>query len=103
MASWVETSSEHFAARYDDRDRRDVRGVLELLEETRERLATMFPAVPGEVSVVLHTSSPELDLAQPLLPVVRRITTPAARRYLAGWAGRGAVPVLAPRVMRERA
>ncbi len=103
MASWVETSSEHFTARYDEGERRDVRGVLDLLEETRERLETVFPAVPGEISVVLHTSALELDLAQPLLPIVRRITTPAARRYLAGWAGRGTLHVLAPRVMRERA
>ena len=103
MASWVETSSEHFTARYDERDRRDVRGVLELLEQSRERLRPMFPVLPGEISVVLHTSGLELDLAQPLLPVVRRITTPAARRYLAGWAGRAALHVLAPRVLRERA
>lgn len=103
MASWVELSSEHFTARYDERDRRDVPGVLELLEHTRERLGMVFPALPGEVGVVLHTSSLELDLAQPLLPVVRRIATPAARRYLAGWAGRGTLHVLAPRVMRERA
>jgi hypothetical protein len=103
MASWVETSSENFNARYDEGDRRDVRGVLELLERTRERLGTIFPALPGEVSVVLHTSRAELDLAQPFLPVVRRITTPAARRYLAGWAGRGALHVLTPRRLRERA
>src|SRR4051812_40221702 len=103
MASWVETSSEHFDARYDEADRRDVRGVLELLEQTRERLAPMFPIVPGELSVILHTRSLELDLAQPFLPVVRRITTPAARRYLAGWAGRGAIHVLSPRQLRDRA
>lgn len=103
MSTWVESSSEHFTARYDDGDRRDVRGVLELLEETRDRLGTMFPELPGEVSVVLHTRGLELDLAQPFLPVVRRITTPAARRYLAGWAGRGAVHVLAPRLLRDRA
>ena len=40
------------------------------------------------------------------LPIVRRMTTPAARRYLAGWAGRGALHVLAParhaRARRER-
>jgi len=103
MASWVETSSEHFTARYDEGERRDVRGVLELLEQTRESLGTMFGALPADVSVVLHTSALELDLAQPLLPVVRRLTTPAARRYLAGWAGRGTLHVLTPRVMRERA
>lgn len=103
MAAWVEASSEHFVARYDERDRRDVRGVLELLEETRERVGGLLPALPGETSVVLHTSALELDLAQPLLPLVRRLTTPAARRYLAGWAARGTLHVLAPRAMRERA
>jgi hypothetical protein len=103
MAAWVETSSEHFAARYDEADHRDVRGVLAQLEQTRERLGRIFPALPGELSVVLHSSRVALDMAQPVLPVVRRLTTPAARRYLAGWAGRGALHVLAPRLLRERA
>lgn len=103
MAAWVERNSEHFAARYDEADRRDVRDVLELLEQTRERLGRMFPALPDEVSVIIHSSGLALDLAQPFLPVVRRITTPAARRYLAGWAGRGALHMLAPRLLRERA
>jgi hypothetical protein len=103
MPTWVETSSPNFAARFDEVDRRDVRGVLNLLEDMRDRLADVFPALPEEVSVVLHTSPLELDLAQPYLPLVRRITTPAARRYLAGWAGRGTVHVLAPRLLAARA
>jgi len=103
MAAWVETSSPNFAARYDEADGRDVRGVLNLLEELRERLEPLFGALPGEVSVVLHSSGIELDLAQPLLPVMRRITTPSARRHLAGWAGRGALHVLAPRLLAARA
>jgi len=55
------------------------------------------------VTVVLHNSALELDLAQPLLPVVRRLTAPAARRYLAGWSGGSALHVLAPRVLAARA
>jgi hypothetical protein len=103
MCAWVETSSPNFAARFDEVDRRDVRDVLNLLEDMRERLAAVFPVLPDDVSVVLHTSRLELDLAQPYLPILRRVTTPAARRYLAGWAGRGAVHVLAPRLLAGRA
>jgi hypothetical protein len=101
--SWVESSSRNFTARHDEHDATDVRGVLELLEDTRERLSGAFPALPTEVAVVVHSSRAALDLAQPFLPVMRRITTPAARRYLAGWAGRGTLHVLAPRLLVERA
>ncbi|MBA3749228.1 MAG: hypothetical protein H0W96_17290, partial [Solirubrobacterales bacterium] len=86
MSTWVETSSPNFSARFDDTDRRDVRDVLNLLEDMRERLASVFPVLPDDVSIVLHTSRLELDLAQPYLPILRRATTPAARRYVAGWA-----------------
>jgi hypothetical protein len=103
VAAWVETSSANFGVRYDEVDGGDVRGVLALLEDTRERLATVFEQLPEDVGVVLHPSRVELALAQPFLPVVRRITTPAARRYLAGWAGRGALHVLAPRLLAARA
>ena len=103
MCAWVETESANFSARFDDVDRRDVRGVLNLLEDMRDRLEPVFPALPQEVSVVLHTSRVELDLAQPYLPILRRRTTPAARRYVAGWAGRGTVHVLAPRLLAARA
>lgn len=99
----TEISSPNFTARHDERDAGDVGGVLELLEETRERLGGAFPALPDEVTVVLHGSRLELDVAQPFLPIMRRLTTPAARRYLAGWAGRGTLHVLAPRPLAERA
>ena len=101
--AWTETSSPNFAARHAEGDAGDVRSVLELLEETRERLGSAFPALPAEVTVVLHDSRVGLDLAQPFLPLMRRITTPAARRYLAGWAGRGTLHVLTPRLLGERA
>jgi hypothetical protein len=103
MSAWVETRSPHFTARYDEGDGADVRGVLDLLERTREHVGAVFPALPDEVSVVLHASRVELDLAQPFLPIMRHVTTPAARRYLAGWAGRGALHVLAPRLLAGRA
>jgi len=103
MSAWVETASRNFTARHEERGDDDVTAVLELLEDTRERLGPLFGTLPEEVTVVLHSSTAELDLAQPVLPVVRRLTTPAARRYLAGWAGRGVLHVLAPRLLAERA
>lgn len=99
----IETSSRNFTARYDEQDADDIDGVLELLEETRSRLGGAFPALPEDVTVVLHDSRVELDLAQPFLPLMRRVTTPASRRYLAGWPGRGEVHVLGPRLLAERA
>ncbi|MGH2841848.1 MAG: hypothetical protein ACRDKY_13585, partial [Solirubrobacteraceae bacterium] len=99
----IETSSRNFTARHDETDEDEVGGVLELLEETRERLGPAFPALPEEVTVVLHDSRIELDLAQPFLPLMRRITTPAARRYVAGWPARRELHVLTPRLLAERA
>ena len=103
MSAWVETASRNFTARHEERAAGDVAAVLELLEETRGRVGPLFRTLPEEVTVVLHSSVAELDLAQPCLPVVRRLTTPAARRYLAGWAGGGALHVLTPRLLAQRA
>jgi hypothetical protein len=101
--SWVETASPSFSARHEERDAEDAVSVLELLEGTRERLAEAFPALPGEVAVVLHDSIAQVALAQPPLPVVWVLTAPAARRYLAGWISAREVHVLAPRLLAERA
>ena len=104
MCAWVESSSLHFVARHEERDDDDVGAVLGLLEDTRERLEPIFGVLPaGEVTIVLHGSQLELDLAQPLLPIVRRLTTPAARRYVAGWCGGSAMHVLAPRQLAQKA
>jgi hypothetical protein len=104
VGAWVETASEHFAARHDAADADDVTGVLELLESTRERLARAFPRVPEEVvDVVLHGSRAQLWTAQPELPIVSRLTDPAARRYLVGWPAGGTLHLLAPRHLRARA
>lgn len=103
MSSWVETASRNFTARHEERDDDDVAAVLDLLEDTRERIGPLFGTLPDEVTLVVHSSGMELDLAQPFVPVVRRLTAPGARRYIAGWAGRGALHVLAPRLLAERA
>jgi hypothetical protein len=104
MSAWIESASHNFVARHEERDEDDVGEVLERLEDTRDRLGAVFPRLPpGEVTVVLHPSRLELDLAQPLLPIVRRATAPAARRYVAGWPSRNALHVLAPRLLAQRA
>jgi len=100
---WVETISPNFAARHSLDDDHDVTSVLELLEDTRDRLAGLFPAVPGEVSVVIHPSDAALTLAQPQLVALRRLTAPAARRYLVGWFGDREIHVLAPRLLAAHA
>jgi hypothetical protein len=103
MSAWVESSSRNFTARHDEQDSRAVRTVLALLEDTRERVGDVFAKLPSEVTVVVHSSAGQLDLAQPFLPVMRRLTAPVARRYLAGWTSRGTLHVLAPRLLAERA
>lgn len=99
LVTWVETTSPHFAARHDEADAHDVVGVLQLLEGTRARLAADFPTVPDTIDVIVHGSRAQLDLAAPYLPLVRRLTAPAARRYLVGWFGRSEIHVLAPRLL----
>jgi hypothetical protein len=103
MSSWVQSSSRNFTARHDEEDATAVRTVLALLEDTRERVGEVFPALPQDVTVIVHSSAGQLDIAQPVLPVMRRLTTPAARRYIAGWTSRGTLHVLAPRLLAERA
>ena len=53
--------------------------------------------------MVLHGSPAQLDAAQPWLPVQRRLTAPAARRYVVGWAREHELHVLSPRLLAERA
>lgn len=101
--AWVETGSPNFTARHEEHDEQPVLGVLQALEATRTRLVNIFPRLPEDVTVVVHDSQAQLDLAQPILPVLRRLTAPAARRYIAGWATPGALHVLAPRVLSDRA
>lgn len=101
--AWVETTRGLFHARHESGDAEQAAEVLDLLEETQERLGTAFPQPVGDVGVVLHGSNLQLCLAQPWLPVARAYSAPAGRRYLAGWFARDEVHVLAPSRLRERA
>jgi hypothetical protein len=103
VGSWVETTSPHFVARHDAVDEDDVVGVLELLEGMRERLAAVFPTVPEDLDVIIHGSRAQLYTSQPELPIVARLTAPAARRYLTGWPSSREIHLLAPRHLRSRA
>src|SRR3954449_3046192 len=100
---WVESASETFVARHDARDAEDAHRVLAQLEHARLRLEERFDARPGELAVVLHSSPAQLDAAQPWLPVLRRLTAPAARRYVVGCAGPRELHVLSPRLLAHRA
>ena len=82
----------------DDADR-----VLSSLEHTRERLSELFPRSVGETTVVLHRDTLSLLLSNPTLPLRWLATAPAARRYVAGWAGGGELHVLAPAALDARA
>ena len=100
---WAETASETFVARHDERDAADAERVLAQLEHAREGLERRLEVRLGELAVVLHGSPAQLDAAQPWLPVQRRMTAPAARRYVVGWAGERELHVLAPRLLAHRA
>jgi hypothetical protein len=100
---WLETASDNFTARHDDRDAPDAERVLAQLEYARGRLERSLEVSLGEIAVVLHGSPAQLDAAQPWLPVQRRLTAPAARRYVVGWAAERELHVLSPRLLAERA
>src|ERR671921_1845626 len=100
---WLETTSESFVARHDERDAVDAERVLAQLEYGRERLERQLEVELGELAVVLHGSPAQLDAAQPWLALQRRLTAPAARRYVVGWAGERELHVLSPRLLAQRA
>jgi hypothetical protein len=102
--AWVESSSASFRARHGEADSEDARRILRRLEQLREELAQLFPrAVECELTVVMHSSNASLSLANPLLPLGWLGTAPAARRYVAGWAGADELHVLAPSTLGQRA
>jgi len=100
---WVESISPSFRARHDSAQADAAARVLESLERARDHLAERFPHTIGDLTVVLHRSSSSLSLSNPMLPVVRYATAPAARRYVAGWVGRDELHVLAPQALEQRA
>jgi hypothetical protein len=100
---WSETASQTFVARHDERDAADAQRVLAQLEHARGHLEARLDVALGELDVVLHGSPAQLDAAQPWLPLQRRLTAPAARRYVVGWAGARELHVLSPRLLAQRA
>jgi hypothetical protein len=94
--AWVETTSPSFTARHDSAHTDDAEAVLDALEAHRARLRELYPRLPENVTIVLHDSGFQLSLARPFLPIARRLASPAARRYIAGWFAPGEVHVLAP-------
>ena len=100
---WLETASENFVARHDEQDAPDVERVLAQLEYARGRLERLLEIELGELAVVLHGLPAQLDAAQPAVAVQRRMTAPAARRYVVGWAAEREIHVLTPRLLAQRA
>lgn len=100
---WIESASASFRARHDSADADDVERVLYSLERTRERLSDYFEHARGEFTVVAHRSTLSLAMANPAFPLVWLATAPAARRYVAGWAGGDELHVLAPGALESRA
>jgi len=101
--AWIETQSPNFAARHAEADGDDADGVLELLEGVREQLSGLFPVVPAGVTAVIPSNAAQLALAQPAAAVLRALTAPASRRYVAGWCSTNEIHLLAPRLLRARA
>lgn len=100
---WVESFSLSFSARHESSQADEAARVLDDLENFRAKLGRVYPSTPGEVTVVMHPRPAMLALAHPWLPVARRLSAPAARRYYAGWFSEGEIHVLAPSVLRARA
>jgi len=101
--AWVESVSASFRARHESADADDADRVLHSLELTRDRLERVFPKTVGELTVVLHSSTLAVSLTNPLLPMAWLATDPAARRYVAGWAGARELHVLSPAALKARA
>jgi hypothetical protein len=101
--TWVESAYGSFRARHDEGDARDARRVMQSLEVTAARMADLFPRPVDEMTVVLHGSATSLAMAHPVFPLMRYATAPAARRYVAGWAGADELHMLSPAILRARA
>jgi hypothetical protein len=101
--AWVESVSASFRARHESADADDAHAVLQTLERTRDRMSGRFPRTLDGLTVVLHGGTVALSMTNPLLPLKWLLTAPAARRYVAGWAAREELHVIAPAVLRERA
>lgn len=101
--AWVESRLDGFRARHNDTDARDARRVLQSLQRTSARMQDVFPRSVDEITVIMHGGVLSLTMTNPLMPLAWMMTAPAARRYVAGWAGATELHVLTPAVLRQRA
>jgi hypothetical protein len=102
--AWVETEAYGFVARHESEDPRSAKRTLDALAAARPRIeGVLGPVGDEEVTVIIHASGFALNLAEPVLPFLRLMTAPAARRYMAGWIGAGEMHVLSPPELAKRA
>jgi hypothetical protein len=100
---WVESHSLSFSARHESSQRTEAAGVLAALEDFRAAVEGLFERTPGDIAVILHARSVALTLAHPWLPLARRVSAPAGRRYFAGWFTESEIHVLSPPALDARA
>lgn len=100
--TWTETPSASFVARHASDEGGEAARILDQLEQTRARLAEIFPATPDTVSVVIHSSPTWLYMAHPYLLIARALTDRAGRRYVGGWFTLREIHLLSPRYAREQ-
>ena len=100
--AWDQSTSASFTARHASGDADDAHRVLQSLEHTRDRLEPVFHRRPAEITVVLHSRPVALALAHPPMLGHWAAASPAARRYVTGWAGRSEIHVLSPAALRQR-
>jgi hypothetical protein len=101
--AWIESVSPSFSARHDSSQTDAAAALLGSLEHTRDRLNEVFPRTPGGITLVLHRDTLSLSLSNPALPLLWLATAPAARRYVAGWAGNDELHMLTPEALAGRA
>lgn len=101
--TWIESRLGGFRARHDESDTRDARRVLASLSLAAARMEGLFSRPVDEITVVLHDSVLSLTMTNPAMPLMWLMTAPAARRYVAGWAGANELHVLSPTLLRSRA
>ena len=99
----MESESPSFRARHDSIHADDADRVLYTLERTREYLGQYFPDTLAGISVVFHPGVASLAVARPLLPLAWLCSSPAARRYVAGWSSPHELHVLEPEALEARA
>lgn len=101
--AWIESHSLAFSARHESSQAAEAARVLDSLESFRAGLDGLFERAPEEIAVVLHPRGAALTLAHPWLPLARRVSAPASRRYFAGWFSETDIHVLAPPALERRA